>query len=226
MIICAFDCSSQSCSAAVYQDGKILSSLYQNTGLTHSQTLLVKIERALADAGISIREVDSLALPVGPGSFTGIKIGAATAKGLAFAGNIPCIALSSLESAAANLYTGHVAAVMDARRNQFYAAFFHNQNGLPQRLMPDRQVSAQELAALLPPDTVITGDGAKLFCTLHPCFRPAPEHAQYVDAAKVAFLAAAGHGKTVDASDLRPVYIRPPQAERERLEKLQKGALS
>lgn len=223
MIICAFDCSSVSCSAAVVRDGEILSYTYQNTGLTHSQTLLVNIKNALSVAGIAICDVDRLALTVGPGSFTGIKIGVATAKGLAFTQDIPCTAISSLEAAAANC-EGTVTAVMDARRQMFYTATFQTKNGLPKRLTPDAQLSAQDIIEALTDNVTVTGDGARLLCSLadRPNCCAAPS-ARYVNAASIAILAAAGYGQTVSAAQLRPVYLRPPQAERERLEKLQQG---
>ena len=101
MNICAIDCSSVSCSVCILQDGKVLSSVYQNTGLTHSQTLLVNIRFALQQAGMTVADMDQIVVTTGPGSFTGIKIGVATAKGLAFAKDIECVGISSLQAAAA-----------------------------------------------------------------------------------------------------------------------------
>ncbi|MDF2686748.1 MAG: tRNA N6-adenosine(37)-N6-threonylcarbamoyltransferase complex dimerization subunit TsaB, partial [Clostridia bacterium] len=163
------DSASTACSACIAKDGHILSSIFINNKLTHSQTLLPAVERVLSTAGISIDVLDFIAVTTGPGSFTGVKIAVSTVKGLAFAKDIPCIAVSSQEALAYNLIgiNGLICTVMDARRNQFYNALFQCENGIIHRICEDRQISAddllneiKELKVDLP--IFLTGDGTTL----------------------------------------------------------------
>ena len=118
MNLLAIDSAATACSACVCRDGKIVASAYTDGVLDHSRTLLCKVRDALKQSSLEPNDLDMIALTVGPGSFTGIKIGVATAKGLAFKNNIPCIELSSLEALAdgVKLFEGTIFAVMDARR--------------------------------------------------------------------------------------------------------------
>jgi len=159
MILLAFDASTLACSACVMQDGKILSSRYRNTGLTHSQTLLPLIDGVLCDAGISVDEVDRIAVTVGPGSFTGIKIAVATAKGLAHKNKTPCVPVSSLQALAEGIgFEGTVCAVEDARRNMLYNANFRK--GI--RQCEDRQISVADLLDEVEGPLLFCGDGAQI----------------------------------------------------------------
>lgn len=255
MSICAIDCSSVSCSVCILQDGKVLSSVYQNTGLTHSQTLLVNIRFALQQAGMTVADMDQIAVTTGPGSFTGIKIGVATAKGLAFAKDIECVGISSLQAAAAAGLTDEpdklrpesgtadcgtssdtaqkespngrmILAVMDARRNMFYNANFRLCSHRMVRLCEDRQIGIEELLKQAEADSLVVGDGADLFCRLAQergrTFFKAGANLKYIHAETVALLAWKGYGTRCSAMQLQPAYLRPPQAERERLEKQKK----
>ena len=137
MTILALDASSVSCSACVSENGKVLAEAFINTALTHSVTLLTNIKKVLEQSEKTIEDIDLIAVTAGPGSFTGVKIGVACAKGLAFERDIPCFAVSSLAAAAENvsLFSGTVIAVMDARRKSFYNAVFKN----GKRVCADRQ---------------------------------------------------------------------------------------
>ena len=216
--ILAIDAASVSCSAAVMVDDKITASQFINNGLTHSQTLLCAVENVIKLSGIEIKELDKIALTVGPGSFTGIKIGVATVKGLAFANNIECVAVSSLEAAAYNgiFHKGTICAVMDARRNQFYNALFTSENGILKRLCPDRRIEKSELIKELDENTLIVGDGTKLLEDRNFVFSPPSE--RYIMAKNILSLVQSGGSVSVNHENLVPVYLRAPQAERERLE--------
>ena len=187
--------------------------------------MLCKIRDVLNQTGLTANDIDKIAVTAGPGSFTGIKIGAATAKGLAFVKNTPCIAVSSLEALAdgAKLFSGTIFSVMDARRGQLYNANFESSNGILHRITPDRQISAEELAkeALGRGKILITGDGAEIF--MKECARTgadaicAPPRLSRINAESAAQIAMLGGGTETDPDKLVPVYLRRPQAERERL---------
>ena len=216
----AIDSSSVSCSAAVMVDDKITASQFINNGLTHSQTLLCAVENVMKLSGLEIKELDKIALTVGPGSFTGIKIGVATAKGLAFANNIECVAVSTLAAAAYNgiYHTDKICAVMDARRNQFYNALFTVEDGQLVRLCPDRRIEKNELLNELDNKTLIVGDGTNLLYDCNFIFSPPSQ--RYITAENILSLVNSGGGVSVNHEALSPVYLRAPQAERERLENL------
>jgi tRNA threonylcarbamoyladenosine biosynthesis protein TsaB len=225
MITLAIDSSAVAASAAVTEDGKILGEFFCNTGLTHSQTLMPMIQCLLQSTKIPLKDVGLFAVSAGPGSFTGIRIGVASIKGLAFPFNTPCVGVSTLEALAWNLahLNGTVCAVMDARCGQVYNAMFRVSGGIPERLTPDRAISADELAAECTNSTeplFLVGDGAKLcynrqgFRTIGALLPPEPLIYQravgVANAASVAFK----NGAAVTPAELRPVYLRPAQAER------------
>ena len=228
MKILALETSAKSVSVAVTEDGALLSQAYQNRGLTHSVTLMPLLDGMLRTAGLSMDDMDAVAVACGPGSFTGIRIGISAAKGLAWARELPCCAVSTLGAMAFGVtdFEGIVAGAMDARRQQIYNAFFRCENGSVTRLCADRAVSveqaAQELSAL-PEPKLIVGDGAELlYRQLResgvPCRLASPLH-RLQNAAGVALAAErmAAAGLTCTAQELLPVYLRLSQAERERL---------
>lgn len=222
MQILGIDSSAVSAGCAVVKDGRVLAEGFVNVGLTHSQTLLPLISDTIARAGTSLSECDAIAVSQGPGSFTGVRIGIATVKGLAFTGGIPCIGVSTLEAIAfgAACAEGVLCAVMDARRAQVYNAMFACRDGAVTRLCEDRAVAIEELAAEInaAEQTVwLCGDGALLcfdrLSPLCPRLRLAPEAVRWQRGIGVAL---AAEGKpAVDAAALVPTYLRLPQAERE-----------
>ena len=230
MRILALETSAKAVSAAVTEDGKVLCSGYQDTGLTHSRTLMPIVEAMLKNTGLTVQDCDAVAVAAGPGSFTGIRIGVSAAKGLAFAADKPCAAVSTLEAMARNVahMDALVVCAMDARRNQVYNALFLAQDGVLTRQCPDRAIGLAELAEEIknrPEPKFVVGDGAGL-CYNHlleqdvPC-RMAPPQLVMQNAVGVALAAEemATRGETVSARDLVPVYLRLSQAERERLAK-------
>ena len=147
MLILAFETSAKSCSAALHDGQKLLAESCQNTGLTQSQTLMVMARDLLKVCGKTAADVTHLAVAAGPGSFTGIRIGVAAAKGFAWGAELPLCSVSTLEAMALGLgvMEGHVCACMDARRNQVYNAIFLAEDGRLVRVCEDRAVSLEEL---------------------------------------------------------------------------------
>ena len=167
MRVLAIDVSALAASAALMQDGKLLGEFFLNVGLTHSTTLMPMIEQLLRYAGVGANDVDLFAVTNGPGSFTGVRIGVATVKGMAMAADKPCVGVSSLEAMAYNLpfCPSIVCCAMDARRDQVYTALFRAGGGRMERLLPDSAMAVGELGALLQTyDCPVTflGDGAQL----------------------------------------------------------------
>ena len=231
MLILAFETSAKAASAALLEDGRLLGESYQNTGLTHSQTLLVMAEDLLAQCGKTVAQVTAVAVAAGPGSFTGVRIGVAAAKGFAWGRELPCYGVSTLEAMALSLgaWQGYVCPCMDARRSQVYNALFSVSQGTLERLREDRAIAlsdlTEELKALDGP-IFLVGDGSTLtYRTLSgeiPNLVLPPEHRMHQRADGVALLAAQkiAAGEPGDANALTPNYLRLSQAERERMEKL------
>lgn len=233
MLILAFESSAKPASAALVKDGQLLSQYMQCSALTHSRTLLPMAEDMLKNAELRLSDVDLIAVAHGPGSFTGIRIGVSTVKGLAWAAEKPCVGVSTLEAMAWHglAVGGYICPVMDARRSQVYNALFKIENGRPVRMTEDRPIALEELAkevTALGAPVFLIGDGAALcfeYFTAHgvPCVM-APDNLRWQDAWGVARAAA---DKTPgNADELLPVYLRLSQAERERQERLSQSVNS
>ena len=230
MKILALETSAKSVSAAVVENGSVLCSAYQNTGLTHSRTLMPLVDGMLRAADLTVGDMELIAVAQGPGSFTGLRIGVSAAKGLAWTLDVPCCGVSTLLAMAQNLrhMDATIICAMDARRNQVYNAIFRAENSSLQRLCDDRAIGLAELAEELKNDEttkIVVGDGAKLCYTYLQqqgiACRMAPAALVMQNAVGVALAAEelAAEGKTVSAHELVPVYLRLSQAERERLAK-------
>ena len=229
MKLLALESSAKAASCAVFEDGQVLASAWQSAGLTHSRTLLPMVEDMLRNSGCALRDVDGIAVAAGPGSFTGLRIGVASAKGLAWGAEKPCVPVSTLEAMAWPLahLEGVTVCAMDARRQQIYNAVFRAGDGTLTRLREDRAVSledaAADLAALGEPLTIV-GDGAALcgdfFREQNISCRLAPVHLRLQSAVGVGLAACRlWPDGAVDPQALAPVYLRLSQAERERLER-------
>lgn len=233
MLLLAVESSAGPASAAVLEDEKILGETFVNTKQTHSQTLLPMVQELLRSLGKRCDEVDLFAVSNGPGSFTGVRIGAACIKGLAFPKNTPCCGVSTLEAIAVNGrdFEGAVlCAAMDARRSQVYNALFEVKNGGLFRLTEDRAISIETLSQECAPYAdrlLLLGDGAALCYDTMKSFgaRLAPEELRYQRASSVALAARRlfAQGKQQTPAELMPVYLRPPQAERELKLKRERG---
>ncbi len=231
MIILALESTAKAAAVALLDGEKLLAKDMHDDGNTHSSTLLPMVERLLAEQGLTVNDVELFTAAVGPGSFTGVRIGAATVKGLAFGKDRPCVPVSALEALAWNLRDtdGIVCPLMDARRGQFYTALFCIENGKVERLAPDAAKSGEEIAEVLKayPGAYLVGDGAKVAL---PFFEGlavtlAPEEKLLADGESVGLCALQlfARGIAVTDAEFAPTYLRLPQAERERLEREKKS---
>ena len=228
MKILALESSATAASVALCEDEALIAQSFRDTGLTHSQTLLPMTEELLAHCGLTVTDLDLIAVAAGPGSFTGLRIGVATTKGLAWAAQLPCAGCSTLEAMAWNLagLDGELCAAMDARRHQVYNARFRAENGTITRLTEDRAIALEDLIEELrgtKTTQIVLGDGARLCWEALTAAgipaRLAPPNLRQQTAWGVARLGLelAKAGRTVPPEELVPVYHRLSQAERERL---------
>ena len=230
MKILAIDSSAKAASVAIIEDKKLLGEFFVNVGLTHSETLMPMVEDTLKNTNLKISDINAFAVSVGPGSFTGLRIGIAAIKGMAFADEIPCIEVSTLYSMAYNLIDENaiICAVMDARCNQVYNAVFDVCDEKITRLTPDITISIEELyfeLEKLEKKVILVGDGAVLCYNKNKNnlnLRLAHENKRFQRASSVAFAAYDTYlndNATISSADLVPKYLRIPQAERELIKK-------
>lgn len=219
-MLISIDTSSKACSCALTDGDTLIAENYLNCGLTHSATLTVLIEDMLAAARVDFDKIDAVAVSNGPGSYTGLRIGIAAAKGMALGRNIPCAGVSTLLSLAYNLlpFEGVVCAALDARVGQVFTALFEIKGGKVKRLCEDMATTLDELEKILPDRTMVCGDGTKLVCEAFPekGLRPAPMALRYQRASSVAAAALATAAPMLPANQLEVLYHRKSQAERER----------
>ena len=234
MLILALDSTAQVGSVALCQDETLIAEYTLNTGNTHSETLLPMVESVLRIAGYTVDDVELFVCTAGPGSFTGVRIGASTIKGIAFGKNRPCIGVSTLEALALNgvALEGVLCPAMNARRQQVYNALFDCHGTSLSRLCEDRALAITELGEELMreyPDRLVylMGDGAKLvYDALHETIGARlillPERLIHQSGYNTAMagLRLCREGVTTTDAELAPVYLRPSQAERMRMEKL------
>ncbi len=228
MKILAFDTSATIASVALCEDTKLLAEYTVNNGNTHSETLLPMIEALLAQFSLSVSDIDLFAVSSGPGSFTGVRIGAATLKGLAFASDKPCVGVSTLHAIAENLSVckGLICPVMNARRSQVYTALFRSDGKVLERLMPDSAISIAELdekLAAFGEPVYFSGDGYGVTLPALTVTEAldVPDRLRHQSAYSVACVAYAEYlgGNATDDSSLKVNYLRPSQAERELMNK-------
>ncbi len=226
MKILAIDSCMGTSSVAILEDEKLIALYTVNSGNTHSETLLPMIRDALKTADISPDEIDAYAVSYGPGSFTGVRIGVSTIKGLAFGKDKLCVEVSTIEALATNLcgFNGIVCPVMNARRGQVYTGIFKN----GERLMDDTCMMLSDLVPMLEAyneDVYFVGDGYDLAIGAGiRNTRETPEPLRYANGYSVgrAAMKKINKGETVTDSTLSVNYLRKPQAEREREERLAK----
>ena len=222
MRILSVDTSAVCASVAVVEDGRIRAQSSTNAGLTHSRTLLPMIDSLLQNSETPLDSIDCFACAVGPGSFTGIRIGIAAIKGLCDGTGKQALAVSTLEGLAYNLLgqDALACAVMDARCNQVYTALFEVSGDTVTRLTADAALKIEDLGTLLEQYSgkriIFVGDGAEK-CAQSLPYPAAPALTRFQNAASVALAAERSfdESKLLDAQALLPVYLRLPQAERE-----------
>lgn len=231
MKILAIDTSATAASVCIAEENKIIGEFFINTAITHSQTLMPMLEQLFKNTGLSLKDIGAIAVNAGPGSFTGVRIGVAAVKGLAFADNLPCVSVSTLESMAYNMLGTDciVCSVMDARCSQVYNALFRVKGNSVERLCDDRAFSLSDLKLELQKYSekiYLVGDGANI-CTQFlenslPNAEIAPFNKRIQTASSTACAAFKRlfDGDTLTAEKLMPTYLRLPQAQRELNKKL------
>lgn len=229
--ILALDSTAEVSSVCVCEGERLVCEITVNTGNTHSQTLLPAVEQTLKMAEMTVNDIDVFACSTGPGSFTGVRIGVATIKGIAYGKNKPCVSVSTLEALAYNLIgnNGVICPVMNARRSQVYNALFECEGGTLNRICDDRALAIAELDEeldVISKPIYLSGDG---YGITESGFKKTkvsyvPERQRYQNAYSVAQIALKKYelGEYVDDASLVPIYLRPSQAERERQERLNK----
>ena len=219
-VILALDTATPVGSVALCAAAGIVVSRYFDVGLQHSQRLFGEIETALKAAGMGVEEVRAVAVAIGPGSFTGLRIGLSAAKGLCLAAGKDLVTVSTLEALAARLPFARlpVCTVLDARKREVYAALYDTATGVPVELTPPRAIAPAQLAReRASTATIYTGNGATAYRDLLagnsaaqfaplPCARP--------DAGTIGWLALSKleQGQTADLDSVEPEYLRSPDA--------------
>ena len=228
MNILALDTSGPVAGVAILREGSVVHLTAMKYGHTHSQTVLPAVDRALEECGLTCREIDVFAVVAGPGSFTGVRIGVCMAKGLAHAAGKPCCAVNALETLSMNClgFDGWVCPILDARRDQVYAAAFDTREFVPRRVLEDQAVKIEDFLAQLPEGRLaFVGAGVPvqektLLRLLGERAAIMPANARDLRADAAGMLAAAHPERWEDPRTLRPIYLRAPQAERERMERM------
>ena len=234
MKILALDSSGLVASVAVVEDNQLLAEYTVNYKKTHSQTLLPMLDEIAKMIELDLETIDAIAVAAGPGSFTGLRIGSATAKGLGLALKKPLIPVPTVDALAYNLYdsTGVICPMMDARRGQVYTGIYTFVNGEMQVIQEQCAISVEELAGRLKEEckkygkkVVLLGDGVPVYrekvqeILQRQCeFAPASCNRQRAACVAVLGQSLAAAGKTVSSDDFAPEYLRMSQAERERME--------
>ncbi len=237
MTILAIDSSALPVSCAVVSDGRMTAEFTVSIKLTHSETLMPLVDTMLKSAGIALAGIDALAVSKGPGSFTGLRIGAATAKGLAMALDIPVIPVPTLEAMAYNIFSpdGIVVPMMDARRKNVFAAIYEYENGEIKERLPQSALPLSELLSEINDigkKVVFAGDGVYAFPeelekTVNVPYQLSPPHLCMQRAGAVAAIGELYYKKGfyTDAAAFRPDYIKASQAEKERKEAEKNGTM-
>lgn len=237
MKILGIDSSGLTASVAVMADETLMAEFTINNRQTHSQTLLPMLDQMLGMAGVTLEEVDAIAVSAGPGSFTGLRIGSATAKGLAMAQNKPIVSVSTLEGLAYRMAMteGLICPLMDARRNQVYTGIYKMEKNQLVTVSAPEAVGVEEVIERLNhmgQKVTFLGDGVSvheelLQSKLTAAYAFAPDCMNRQSAAAIAALGKKyfEEGKAESAAVHRPVYLRKSQAEREREEKCKKAGI-
>ncbi len=227
MKILALDTTASPVSAAILNDGFLEGEFFLNIKTTHSQTLMPLVDNILKMTNTAVQDIDVFAVNAGPGSFTGVRIGVASVKGMTMPLGKPCASVSTLEAMAYMMpyNDGIVCAVMDARCSQVYNALFSLSEGTPERLTMDRALSIgeleEELAEMTDKTVYLVGDGAQICYTAfgerYDNIQLTPMNIRYQHAYGTARAAEvlAKENKLCSSAELMPLYLRIPQAERE-----------
>jgi tRNA threonylcarbamoyladenosine biosynthesis protein TsaB len=220
LIVLGLDTATWTAAVGVARDGTVLAEDVEPASRSHIASLPQLVERVLARAGLGIRDVEAVAVSIGPGSFTGLRIGLGLAKGIAFAGGLPMATVPTLEALAhvAGAAPGTtVCTALDARKREVYAALFRiDPAGVPERLGPDAALPPDALAARLPAGTVLVGDAGETYPDAFPAnVVRLPFASHHPRGGVVARLGAQRleAGESADLGSVEPAYIRASEAE-------------
>ncbi len=219
MLILAVDTSGKRVSCALARDGAVIAEKDRLSELSHSRTLLPECEALLSENGVSFHDIDLFTATVGPGSFTGIRIGVAAVKGFAFAEDKPCAGVGTMTSAAyaSGVANGVICAAVRARQNEYYTAFFEAKNGEYRQTGGNEVLSGEEIRARaggFSGEIFLCGEGSEELSCICPSFKSTGVCQSAKGTALAAFFA-----PKVSAEALSPVYMKPSQAERMKKEK-------
>jgi tRNA threonylcarbamoyladenosine biosynthesis protein TsaB len=235
MKLLAIDSSGLVASVALVSEDNLIAEYTVNFKKTHSQTLLPMLDEIVKMIDLNLQEIDGIAVAAGPGSFTGLRIGSSTAKGLALSLNKPIISIPTVEGLAYNLYGTDklICPIMDARRNQVYTGIYEFADSQMHTLVSQKAVGIEEIAAEINArnrEVIFLGDGVEVYKEQLKNLMSVPYHYAPIHLAKqrAGAIGALGilyykNGKTENADDHEPIYLRLSQAERELAEKQQSG---
>jgi len=221
-ILLTIQTASPAGSLALSDGEHLLAEINLDVRKTPTEWLLQSIEDLLAKANLDKSDLDAIGVVRGPGSFTGLRVGLATAKGLSLAVNCPLLGVSSLQCLAMQLPFSRlpVCVMLDARKQEVYTALFNWVAGYPHILGEERVVKPEELLAEITGETLFVGNGALVYRTLivrqlaeRAHFPPAFLNLPRAGAAAALALHEWGAGRTLSADELMPIYLRPSEAE-------------
>lgn len=227
MKVLAIDSSGLVASVAIVTEDELLAEYTINYRKTHSQTLLPMLDEIVKITNIDLKDIDAIAISKGPGSFTGLRIGSATAKGLAMVLDIPIIPVATVDGLAYNLYKSDnvICPLMDARRNQVYTGLYKWIDGEFKVLLEQRPLAIEEITEeinKIAEEVIFIGDGIKVFEnqlkeTIKVNYSFAPAHLSRQRAGAIGALGIKYYKKGImtDADEFVPTYLRMSQAERE-----------
>jgi tRNA threonylcarbamoyladenosine biosynthesis protein TsaB len=215
MRVLAVETSTLAGGVAVVEGERLVAEYLLDVSVTHSERLLSAIDRVLADAGWRPRDLQGLAVAIGPGSFTGLRVGISTVKGLALALGVPVAAVPTLDGMAAAMpwVALPICPVLRARRNEVYAAFYRWDGEGPRRESEYLALPPDELSARLAGPTLLIGDGADAVQSPHARRAPPPRRVPSPACVAVLGRARLALGEMVSATGLMPLYLRPSEAE-------------
>jgi tRNA threonylcarbamoyladenosine biosynthesis protein TsaB len=218
MRVLALEASTLAGGVALVDDERLVAEYVLDVSLTHSERLLATIDRVLGDAGWTPQDLDGIAVAIGPGSFTGLRVAVSTVKGLALALSVPVAAVPTLDAMAAAVpFAGlPVCTVIAARRNEVYACLYRWQDGGMRRQWDYLALTPAALAERLREPVILAGDGAAVIVSPHAHSLPAPRRLPAPACVAVLGLERLRSGDVVKPADLAPLYVRPPEAELKR----------